>query len=52
MTLEPLEPGGLYDVYNHAVGKENIFLSADNYSYFLRRYQVYIVPVADTYAFA
>jgi REP element-mobilizing transposase RayT len=51
MTLEPLEPGGLYHLYNHAVGKENLFLSHDNYSYFLERYRFFATPVVDTYVY-
>lgn len=51
MTLEVLEPGSIYHIYNHAVGKENLFLSADNYTYFLKRYQFFINPVADTYVY-
>ncbi len=51
MTLEPLEPGGLYHIYNHAVGTENLFLSPDNYFFFLSRYQFFINPVADTYVY-
>ena len=51
MTLDVLEPGSIYHIYNHAVGKENLFLSPDNYSYFLKRYQFFINPVADTYVY-
>lgn len=51
MTLESLQPGGLYHLYNHAVGNENLFVSDDNYCYFLKRYHFYIDPVADTYVY-
>ncbi|MEO5603693.1 MAG: transposase [Cyclobacteriaceae bacterium] len=51
MALELLEPGHLYHIYNHALGKENLFLSDDNYQYFLRRYQHFIDPVSHTYAY-
>lgn len=51
MPKELLEPGCLYHIYNHAVGSDNLFLSDDNYFYFLRRYQHFIDPVAETYAY-
>ncbi len=51
MALELLQPGCMYHIYNHAVGKDNLFLSDDNYQYFLRRYQTFIAPVADTYVY-
>jgi putative transposase len=51
MVRESLEPGCLYHIYNHAVGKDNLFRSDDNYFYFLRRYQHFIDPVADTYVY-
>ena len=42
MGREILEPGCLYHIYNHAVGTEKLFLSEDNYNYFLRRYEHFI----------
>ena len=46
-----LEPEGIYHVYNHAVGEENLFRSAENFRYFLDRYQYYLSPVVETYAY-
>lgn len=43
-----MEPGKLYHLYTHANGSENLFRSGENYRYFLRRYQHFITPVADT----
>ena len=51
MSRELLEPGCLYHIYNHAVGTEKLFLSEDNYHYFLRRYEYFISPIAETYAY-
>ena len=51
MTLQPLVPGCKYHIYNHAVGKDNLFLKPDNYYYFLRRYDAFISPIADTYCY-
>ncbi len=51
MTLQPLQPGCMYHIYNHAVGNDNLFLKPDNYYYFLRRYDSFISPIADTYCY-
>ena len=47
----PLIPEHIYHVFNHAVGSENLFREADNYSYFLELAIKHIVPVADFYAY-
>jgi putative transposase len=47
----PLEPDHIYHVFNHAVGSENLFREADNYSYFLELAIKHILPVADFYAY-
>jgi REP element-mobilizing transposase RayT len=51
MSKELLEPDSIYHIYNHAVGKDELFLPDDNYYFFLRRYQHFIPAVADTYAY-
>jgi REP element-mobilizing transposase RayT len=51
MHRELLEPGCLYHIYNHAVGGDKLFLSEENYYYFLRRYKHFIPPIAETYAY-
>jgi len=47
----PLLPNKIYHIYNHANGKENLFENAENYNYFLKRYQYFIEPIADTFAY-
>jgi putative transposase len=47
----PLSPGKYYHIYNHANGHENIFMNDGNYYYFLEKYQEYINPVANTFAY-
>jgi len=47
---EPLQPGKFYHIYNHGVGNRNLFMDADNYSYFIDLYDKYISPIADTLA--
>lgn len=41
----------IYHVYNRANGKENLFITDDNFRYFLRKYAEYIFPVANTLAY-
>jgi len=40
-----------YHVYNRANGNENLFLSDDNYLFFLNKYSEHIYPVCKTYAY-
>ncbi|MCX2678996.1 hypothetical protein OOZ15_03500 [Galbibacter sp. EGI 63066] len=46
-----LSPEGTYHIYNRANGSEQLFLSDENYWYFLRKYDEYINPVADTFCY-
>ncbi len=48
--FEKLEAGRFYHIYNHAVGKLDLFKNAQNYEHFLSLYDKYISPVAETYA--
>lgn len=50
-TIEKLQPGVTYHIFNHANGFENIFSNDGNYWFFLDKYQKYISPVAETYAY-
>ena len=47
----PLTPGKYFHVYNRGNNGENIFLEKRNYTYFLKLYLKYIVPIADTFAY-
>ena len=49
--MEILEPEYYYHIFNHANGSENLFKSEENYHYFLKRYNNYISPIAETYAY-
>jgi REP element-mobilizing transposase RayT len=40
-----------YHIYNHANGFENLFLSDENYRFFLEKYFLFISPIADTYSY-
>jgi REP element-mobilizing transposase RayT len=45
-----MEPLKFYHVYTRANGSENLFRNEENFRYFLKRYDAYIPPVADTLA--
>jgi len=44
-------PDTSYHIFNHANGFENIFMEEENYRFFLEKYQLYIAPIAETYAY-
>ena len=44
-----MHPELTYHLYTHANGFENLFQSAENYRYFLKRYEHFIPAVADTF---
>jgi putative transposase len=46
-----MESGKLYHLYTHANGFEDLFRCDDNYHYFLKRYDHFVSPVADTFAY-
>ena len=47
---EPLEHETYYHIYNRGINGETLFREPDNYRHFLRLYDKYIEPVADTFA--
>ena len=53
MTNEqpPLLPNCVYHICTHAVTHNNFFTDNENYSFFLEKYQKFISPIADTYAY-
>jgi len=48
--IEPVISDRFYHIYNRGINGENLFVGEDNYLHFLRLYDKYIHPVADTYA--
>ncbi|HAG16301.1 MAG TPA: transposase [Bacteroidales bacterium] len=50
-TKTPLEADSSYHIYNRAVGKELLFKTEENYSFFLRRFKKYLSPFVDVYAY-
>ena len=49
---EPLHPGKVYHIFNHAVATDVLFKSERNYQYFLQQWTKYAEPVVDTFAWA
>ncbi len=47
--LADFEEGCMYHVYNRTNNKEKLFLSDENRRFFLRKYDQYLSPFADTY---
>jgi len=45
-----LEAGFNYHIYNHAVADGNLFIEDANYQYFLKLWEKYSSPIAETYA--
>ncbi len=48
---QPLESTHYYHIYNHAVGKENLFERDQDYTYFLSKMKEYLPPVTDMLAY-
>jgi REP element-mobilizing transposase RayT len=46
----PLETGNYYHIYNRGNNGIDVFFDTDSYYYFLKLYDKYISPIADTYA--
>lgn len=47
----PLIPNEAYHILNHANGFENLFANKGNYEFFLKKYALYVQPIAKTYAY-
>jgi len=47
-----IEHGKTYHIFNRGVNGRELFMSNDNYEYFLKLYEKHIHPVAETYAWA
>jgi REP element-mobilizing transposase RayT len=47
----PLEPEKFYHIFNRANGSELVFSTSENYRFFLKKYTLYISPIAETYCY-
>jgi REP element-mobilizing transposase RayT len=45
------EEGNFYHIYNRTVDRKPMFKNEGNYEFFLRKYDHYLSPVLDTYAY-
>lgn len=50
-NTRPLQPETFYHVFNRGINGETIFKNEDNYRFFLLKYDKYICPIAETYAY-
>src|ERR1041385_7401774 len=48
----PLLYDTYYHIYNRGNNRENIFIQERNYEYFMKLYEKYIHPIADTFAYS
>ncbi|MFL5730062.1 MAG: transposase, partial [Cytophagaceae bacterium] len=48
---EPLICSQYYHLFNHAVGKDNLFVERENYLYFLKKFGEYADPICQTYSY-
>ncbi len=46
----PIIKANYYHIYNRGNNKSDIFFENDNYLYFLKKYDKYITPIAETFA--
>jgi len=46
-----MEPGQFYHIFNHANGRENLFVEERNYSFFLKKLSEHVLPVCRIYAY-
>lgn len=49
--MNKIETGKYYHVFTRAHGAEILFKNEENYRFFLRKYQRYITPVCETFAY-
>jgi putative transposase len=51
MKYEKLEFGKIYHIYNRGNNGGNLFMGEDNYLYFLRLFEKYLIQIFDTYCY-
>lgn len=50
--FQPLQPEGIYHIFNHANGSEKLFRNEENYRYFLKKMEEHLLPVFDIYTYS
>ncbi len=51
IRLDNLEPGFFYHIFNRGINGGEIFLNDDNRLFFLQKVSLYLLPVAEIYAY-
>jgi putative transposase len=49
-TIQPLEYGKYYHIYNRGINSDVLFKEKSNYEHFLKLYDLHIQPIVETYA--
>jgi len=49
-SIQPLEYGKYYHIYNRGINSDILFKENGNYDHFLKLYDLHIEPIAETYA--
>lgn len=44
-------PGNFYHIYNHANGRENLFIEPKNYYFFIEKISLYLLPFVKLHAY-
>ena len=44
-------PGNFYHIYNHANGRENLFIEPKNYYFFMEKISLYLLPFVNLHAY-
>jgi REP element-mobilizing transposase RayT len=48
---QPILPGETYHLFSRAIGFEKLFVTEDNYRFFLEKFFHHVSPVADLYTY-
>lgn len=51
IRLDALEPDHFYHIYNRGINGTQIFESEDNYLFFLRKFNFFLLPVCEIYSY-
>jgi putative transposase len=49
--IQPLYPNNYYHIFNRAINKDRLFVKEDNYFFFLKRFDFYLSPFLEVFAF-
>jgi putative transposase len=51
LTMEPIEYGNTYHLFNQGNNRENIFVESDNYRFFMSLFKKYMAEICEVYAY-